>query len=250
MSPEGKWFPKGRDPWRDFYTPEVMRKISAALRLPDDNLKSKMVLVGLHRHLCELGAKYLLALWDIEVSERPGKKNATYLQRSKWLKRNIHAPALMLLKALQPENQGWLSSFPDFEFGKFPLPPNFPALAKDLQQLADWSLALSEQFTANRNQVSRGAKSRPAKDPLNDLKYALVWDLTTIYVRIPDRYGKREARHPAITSIRIGNRQQPKGEFVDFIQAAAKPILGRSENLTDQAKAAARKFKERQSKSV
>lgn len=89
---------------------------------------------------------------------------------------------------------------------------------------------------------------RPAKDPLNDLKYALVWDLTTIYVRIPDRNGKRGTRHPAITSIKIGNRQQPKGEFIDFVQAAAKPILGRSENLIDQAKAAARKFKERQSK--
>jgi hypothetical protein len=231
------WFPTGRNPWRDLYTPERIESLANGLGLKDDRL-----IFSLERQLCQVAEKYLVVMGETVLFSQKSPSGITYRNKATWLRKRVVRPAVAVLKALGAENRGWLSLFP-FEQASLPPLPAFIYLEAELSALQKWAESFAAYLENVPLQAGKRERLRPALHPVVDLKYALVMDLTRIYAKLPDRDGKGGKRNPAIASIEINNKQEIKGEFINFVRNAAHPIIGRRENLTDQAKSAVRKLK-------
>ncbi len=201
----------------------------------------ELILFSLERRLCNVAEHYLTLQQDTVLYSDARPLGVTYGDRTQWLDENILTPARLLDTALSLENQRYLSLFPNLETGDFPAYPAFQRLSVEIPILIDWVSALHQEL---QNLTSQAVQPRPALKPQTDLKYALVWDLLEIYVATPDPLAKKQ-RRPALVSQspKKGVPQQTGGEFLGFVRAAAEPILGHLDELTDQARQAVAKYR-------
>jgi hypothetical protein len=172
------WFPAGRNPWRDLYTPEVMAELSSILRLTGPRQ-----IEFLRRKLCRVAELYVYELSEGVFHSDRKPKGITYNDRIKWIEKNIRAPIAQLRESLAFEDAGHLSYFPDLNRPRFPERPQFAALLSELEVLDRWALEFVRRI---RSLLSSGSASkRAAAKPWTDLKYAVVWTLLEIYVHMP-----------------------------------------------------------------
>ena len=151
------WFPKGRNPWRDLYTPERMKLIAAHLGLSDE-----LQLFSLERRLCNVAEHYLTLQQDTVLYSDARPLGVTYGDRAQWLDENILTPARLLDKALNLENQPYLSLFPNLETDEFPRHPPF----SDCPLRFQCSLTGFQHSTKNFRILLRNLSSL---DPLSNL---------------------------------------------------------------------------------
>jgi hypothetical protein len=220
-------FPEGRNPWRDLYLAPKMKEFAGILRI------GKLELPALRSKLRNVASRYILEQTEskFDTSDRPS--GLKYSDRSRWLRKNVSSPARQLALAL--EQRPYFSLFPNLEQAKLPRRPSFYQLATEIEILERWTDALAKEIDALSQ---ANGHVRPASKPITDLKYALVWDLLDLYVTIPTASDGAK-RSPSMTNERSDRgKQEIRGEFVEFVRAAAQPILNTKSNLTAEIRSA------------
>jgi Phage integrase family len=96
-------FPPGRDPWRDLYTPDVIRSIGAKL-----GLKGARDLDLLGLSICETVESFLVIGNEADVA-------ITNRDRVGWIEKQLLRPARTLIAALDESNSGYLAEWPGGE---------------------------------------------------------------------------------------------------------------------------------------
>ncbi len=232
------WFPEGRNPWRDLYTPEVMNKLADTL-----GLTAEIEVFTLETRLCHTAEEFLVLMNENALAAPHRPIGLTYADRSKWLRKHIIQPVTALLTSLGRENRSYLSTFPNVEMRGLPSYPAFPYIEAELRALLDWATALADQFDIRMRCLEPDAEGTPALHVGNDLRYALVWQLLEIYVATPNHSRKEGPRVPSAQSAKVNRKQEKSGEFVAFVRMAAQPILNKVDLLTDHITLAIEKFK-------
>ena len=251
------WFAEGRDPWRDLYTPPVISLIGQKVGITDPKKLDKLGV-----YLCHTVAPYLMLMPhgadDAGIELKPR-------QRAKWIDQHLIKPAWILIKALDRANDQHLREWPhtELEWIDQPLPPppswrpswekrgkkvrrsgkslrelghlgNYRAIwLSELNRLVEWA----EAKKATVSQREAGTRKSRTK-----LRGELAYDLLLLYVTLfPDRKPTRASYAPFK---RLAQESVIHNEFVDFVRAAARPVLGRFEKLDNQIQKAIERHKD------
>lgn len=224
--PRPNWFPLGRDPWKDLFTPQVMQRLAEAHGISDP-----IKLNSLERKLCCLAELYIFELEYRIPRNQKAKAGVLYKDKIKWLNKNINTPALQLSKSLSGENLPWLSQFPNLTVRASY--PAFYQIKRQLQQLLEWSTALEQ--SVNDLLSERDGNKMAAGRPITDLRYSLAYDLVTIYAA---SFGKRPSLVTRAT-VATGRSSTTDSDTLTFVRSAAKIILGdQSAQMLDETRTA------------
>lgn len=240
MQTPKEWFPAGRNPWTDIYTPRVLERIGEAIGGCTD------------QELDRLGCEIARAAEFAVTVEDETSVELTKSKRIEWVRDNLLQPLRLLRRAIAPENARMTSLWPyseelselerlsvdwfDHDFrlrnrvgpertavhsrsrrGRAEVPPSMSKRQKieaELEWLEDWAAGVVETLKGE------------SRKPITAARDAFVIELVRIYRRhFPDRdqAGHRPSGVPSLLS--------------EFVIASARPVLGIS-SLSRQIKLA------------
>jgi hypothetical protein len=256
-------FAAGRDPWRDLYTADVVRLIGTTV-----NIENQKQLDRLGLEICRTVEPYLVIGDEEDIA-------CTIPARIRMIDERLVAPAKALIKALDRNDSSYLSLWPGGELewidrslrpppkwwvdsltwidGKIKSPKgSLRDIGHETTYREFWTVELHRLLKWAEEKKKLLRSTRPRKRPQTLFRSELVYDLLLLHEALfPNRkrtrashnkFGPRGSRGSA----RRGYPSMIQNQFVDFVRAAAAPIVGPRENLDRQIKEALERRKAEQ----
>ena len=241
------YVPPERNPWTEIFSPEVIVGIAQHL-----NLKSDGTICALGVDLAQLAELYI----DYENNM---DMQATPTEKSKWIEKNLAAPARQLHDALSGDNyRNYVEAFPNHDLDYIDSAESFLArverksnkddrklklldgrkivdgeygplrtrLQRDLEALIDWA----DEKTSRIKNAKSGKKWLRTQH-----KEELVYSLLRLYRKYAPNRQPIRSEHGVKPK---NSNSRNNSHFSQFVRITAQPILGHKDNLDDQIKLA------------